>query len=221
MYGLDTSVLMSPKVWEASGHTASFTNIMIDCLDCNYRTRADHLVEDALPDLGNVEGNLSSNSTKSLLITKSFVQSVKNKTGPKSVTSINFRTQIGIITEGKNTAYLRGELAQGMLSTSNKSLTPCTLAFLLVWLSLAKLFVTKSPWANLLSALSSLISRIEYFVKPKTGKNILNIGKRNVSVRCLFGTGRIQTPLEVTHQRRTQSLQLSHRRPRVSIPLGL
>ena len=57
MYGLDTSVLMSPKVWEASGHTASFTNIMIDCLDCNYRTRADHLSK--MPSrLGNVEGNL-------------------------------------------------------------------------------------------------------------------------------------------------------------------
>src|SRR3989338_7473340 len=31
IFALDTSNLMSPKVWEASGHTESFTNILIDC----------------------------------------------------------------------------------------------------------------------------------------------------------------------------------------------
>jgi len=48
MFGLDTSVIMSPKVWDASGHTENFTNVMIDCLTCHYRTRADHLIEDAV-----------------------------------------------------------------------------------------------------------------------------------------------------------------------------
>src|SRR3989344_3791491 len=56
MYGLDTSNLMSPKVWEASGHTRSFTNILIDCKKCKYRTRTDHLIEDQFPDIGHVEG---------------------------------------------------------------------------------------------------------------------------------------------------------------------
>ena len=46
MYGLDTSILMSPKVWEASGHTENFTNDLIDCKSCKFRTRADHLIED-------------------------------------------------------------------------------------------------------------------------------------------------------------------------------
>lgn len=115
MFGLDTSILMSPKVWEASGHTANFTNIMIDCLNCNYRTRADHLVEDNLPELGNVEG-------KPLPELDQIIADNKIKC-PKcgqikwtKVRNFNqlFETQIGIITEGKNTAYLRGELAQGM-----------------------------------------------------------------------------------------------------------
>src|SRR5688572_25110189 len=44
--GLDTNILMSPKVWEASGHTASFTDVVLDCKECNTRTRADHLIED-------------------------------------------------------------------------------------------------------------------------------------------------------------------------------
>lgn len=46
IFGLDSSILMSPKVWEASGHTASFTDAMVDCKSCHYRTRADHLIED-------------------------------------------------------------------------------------------------------------------------------------------------------------------------------
>ncbi|MFZ5424806.1 MAG: glycine--tRNA ligase [Patescibacteria group bacterium] len=44
--GLDTSILMSPRVWEASGHTQSFTDVLIDCKECKTRTRADHLIED-------------------------------------------------------------------------------------------------------------------------------------------------------------------------------
>ncbi len=115
MYGLDTSVLMSPKVWEASGHTASFTNIMIDCLDCNYRTRADHLIEDALPELGNVEGKPLTELDQIIADNNIACPKCKKQNWTKA-RNFNqlFETQVGIITEGKNTAYLRGELAQGM-----------------------------------------------------------------------------------------------------------
>ena len=115
MYGLDTSILMSPKVWEASGHTANFTNVMIDCLTCHYRTRADQLIEETVKDIGNVEGKSLTELDK--IITDNSIKCPKcgNKTWTK-VRNFNqlFETQIGIITEGKNTAYLRGELAQGM-----------------------------------------------------------------------------------------------------------
>src|SRR4030042_6422106 len=48
IYPIESSILMSPKVWEASGHTASFTNVLIDCKNCRLRTRADHVIEDKL-----------------------------------------------------------------------------------------------------------------------------------------------------------------------------
>ncbi|EKD53267.1 MAG: hypothetical protein ACD_61C00089G0008 [uncultured bacterium] len=115
MFGLDTSVLMSPKVWEASGHTANFTNVMIDCLTCHYRTRADHLIEDAVEGLKNVEGKPLKELDE--IIAENDIKCPKcgNKTWTK-VRNFNqlFETQIGIITDGKSTAYLRGELAQGM-----------------------------------------------------------------------------------------------------------
>ena len=115
MFGLDTSVLMSPRVWEASGHTASFTNVMIDCLTCHYRTRADHLIDEKVEDIGNVEGKPLDELDK--IIKNNEIECPKcgsqNWTKTRNFNQL-FETQIGIITEGKNTAYLRGELAQGM-----------------------------------------------------------------------------------------------------------
>jgi glycyl-tRNA synthetase len=41
--GLDAAILMHPKVWEASGHLAGFTDPLVDCKSCKSRFRADHL----------------------------------------------------------------------------------------------------------------------------------------------------------------------------------
>src|SRR5262245_51575918 len=41
MVGLDCSIIMNPKVWEASGHVGGFSDPMVDCLTCKRRFRAD------------------------------------------------------------------------------------------------------------------------------------------------------------------------------------
>lgn len=114
IYGMDTSILMNPAVWEASGHTASFADTLIDCKNCQYRTRADHLIEDALPDT-KVEG-------KSIEELGKLIKDNKIKcpncgkidwTKPRKFNQL-FKTEVGIITGDKNEAYLRGETAQGM-----------------------------------------------------------------------------------------------------------
>jgi len=115
MYALDTSNLMSPRVWEASGHTESFTNIMIDCKNCHYRTRTDHLIEDNVKGVGNVEGRPLKELDE--MIRKNEIKCPKcgKSLWTKSrLFNQLFETKIGIITDDKNTAYLRGELAQGM-----------------------------------------------------------------------------------------------------------
>ncbi|RJQ26257.1 glycine--tRNA ligase [Candidatus Parcubacteria bacterium] len=115
MFGLDTAILMSPRVWEASGHTQSFTNVLIDCTNCQYRTRADHLIEDALPDLGNVEG-LPLEKLDQIIAENKIKCPNCGKIAWTKARHFNqlFETQVGIVTSGKNTVYLRGELAQGM-----------------------------------------------------------------------------------------------------------
>jgi glycyl-tRNA synthetase len=44
---LDSAILQHPRVWEASGHLAGFTDPMVDCRACQARFRADHLAERA------------------------------------------------------------------------------------------------------------------------------------------------------------------------------
>ena len=41
--GLDAAIIMNPRVWEASGHVATFTDPMVDCKNCKHRFRADEL----------------------------------------------------------------------------------------------------------------------------------------------------------------------------------
>lgn len=115
MFGLDTSNLMSPKVWEASGHTENFTNVLVDCTECKYRTRADHLIEDNLKDMGNVEGKALEELDQIIASHKIACPKCGNSAWTKS-RNFNqlFETKIGIVTSGQDKAYLRGELAQGM-----------------------------------------------------------------------------------------------------------
>ena len=60
IYPIDTNILMNPRVWEASGHVSGFTEALIDCKACRFRTRADHLIGDFFAEQDeskNVEGH--------------------------------------------------------------------------------------------------------------------------------------------------------------------
>jgi glycyl-tRNA synthetase len=89
--GLEASIIMSPRVWEASGHVATFTDPLVECLNCHQRFRADHLPESgACPNCGN----------KAFTEAKQF--------------HLMFKTFMGPVEDGDNVAYLRPETAQGM-----------------------------------------------------------------------------------------------------------
>jgi glycyl-tRNA synthetase len=48
MYGVDAAILMNQKVWQASGHTETFNDPLVECDSCHTRFRADHLIKDAV-----------------------------------------------------------------------------------------------------------------------------------------------------------------------------
>ena len=118
IYGLDSNILMNPKVWESSGHTASFTDVTLDCKKCNLRTRADHLIEDYFSQKGEeikVEGLSLEEIEKIINKEKISCPSCKkfDWTKPRKF-NLLFETHIGIVSGAKSSAYLRGEIAQGM-----------------------------------------------------------------------------------------------------------
>ena len=46
--GLDSSILLNPRVWQASGHVSNFSGPLVDCKSCHERFRADQLLEEKL-----------------------------------------------------------------------------------------------------------------------------------------------------------------------------
>lgn len=114
MVGIDASILFNPKVWQASGHVAGFTDALIDCKNCKLRTRADHLIEENVEGI-KVEGLPVGELTR--VITENQIQCPTcGKFDWTLVRKFNllFETHIGILEDGKSKAYLRGELAQGI-----------------------------------------------------------------------------------------------------------
>ncbi|MCS6956498.1 MAG: glycine--tRNA ligase [Patescibacteria group bacterium] len=110
---VDSSVILNPKVWEASGHVAGFNDALVDCKKCHYRTRADHLIEEKLNK--KVEGLSIEELNK--IIKKNNIKCPKCFSSDLTdVRKFNllFETSIGIIEDKKSKAYLRGELAQGI-----------------------------------------------------------------------------------------------------------
>lgn len=118
MFGMDTGILMAPQVWEASGHTSSFTNDLIDCKECRLRTRADHLIADYLEKSGqNVQVEGETVEKLEEIINEKKIPCPK--CGKYSWTKIRkfnqlFETHMGILESNKSLTYLRGEIAQGM-----------------------------------------------------------------------------------------------------------
>ncbi len=114
MKALDASIFLSPKVWEASGHVSGFTDALVDCRTCKYRTRADHLIEEKVKNK-KVEGLPVEELTR--VIRENNLACPK--CGSKDLTDVRrfnllFETKMGIVEEEKAKLYLRGEIAQGI-----------------------------------------------------------------------------------------------------------
>ena len=113
--GLDSAILMNPKVWEASGHISTFSDPLIDCKNCKTRYRADKLVEDdGVEDAGGM-----SNEDLIKYINKHNI--VCPKCGKLDYTDIRqfnlmFKTFQGVTEDSKSTIYLRPETAQGIFA---------------------------------------------------------------------------------------------------------
>lgn len=92
IYGLDGSILLSPKVWEASGHTKRFVDPLIECKRCHRRLRADFVKQDGIKKCPECGGGF---------------------TEPRMFNPM-FKTFIGPAEDRASVAYLRPETAQAI-----------------------------------------------------------------------------------------------------------
>jgi len=97
--GLDAAILMHPKVWEASGHVAGFTDPLVDCKHCKNRFRADDPAIKGTP--GQPDAQCPVCGSKGTL------------TAPR-LFNLMFKTFMGPVEEAAAQIYLRPETAQGI-----------------------------------------------------------------------------------------------------------
>jgi glycyl-tRNA synthetase len=113
--GIQSSILMNPKVWEASGHLKTFSDPLMDCKQCKTRHRADKLIDEALSHQMNA-ATLSFEQMEEVIKTNNIACP---NCGSKDFTSIRqfnlmFKTFQGVVEDSSAIIYLRPETAQGM-----------------------------------------------------------------------------------------------------------
>ncbi|MBI3112364.1 MAG: glycine--tRNA ligase [Ignavibacteriales bacterium] len=137
--GIDASILMHPRVWEASGHVENFTDPMVDCKQCKARYQLDVLFDDlslkrkkeALRELhpGKFDGQL-----KDEVVTEEFSKLIATDASSAEVTkalscpscgnkgtftearkfNLMFKTFVGPVEDSSSVVFLRPETAQGI-----------------------------------------------------------------------------------------------------------
>ena len=144
MVGLDTSILMHPQAWVASGHVQQFADPLVECKSCHLRFRANEVENDRCPTCG---GDL---------------------TEPRMF-NLMFKTFMGAVEDEASVVYLRPETAQGIfvnfqnvLSSSRKKL-PFGIA------QIGKAFRNEITTGNFIFRSREFEQmEIEFFVKPGT-----------------------------------------------------
>ncbi|MEK7576793.1 MAG: glycine--tRNA ligase [Patescibacteria group bacterium] len=94
MLAVTSTTIMPEAVWRASGHLSGFTDPMVECAKCRHRFRADQLPE--------------KNRTEHIC------PDCEGKLGEEKMFNLLFPVPVGSIEGAGGTAYLRGEIAQGM-----------------------------------------------------------------------------------------------------------
>jgi len=144
--GLETSIMMHPKIWEASGHIASFTDPLVECKSCHLRWRATEVDRDRCPKCG---GEL---------------------TEPRMF-NLMFKTLMGPVEDEAGTIYLRPETAQGMFVNFDNAVTISRRKLPLGIAQIGKSFRNEITPGNFIFRTREFEHmELEYFVKPDTAK---------------------------------------------------
>jgi glycyl-tRNA synthetase len=148
--GLETSIMMHPGVWAASGHIDSFTDPLVECKSCHLRWRANEMDGEMCPKCG---GEL---------------------TEPRMF-NLMFKTSMGPVEEEASTVYLRPETAQGIFVNFDNVITTSRKKLPLGIAQIGKSFRNEITPGNFIFRTREFEHmELEYFVKPGTDEEWLD-----------------------------------------------
>jgi len=154
--GLDASILMHPKVWEASGHVEGFTDPLVDCRNCKQRFRADMVEGTKCPACG------------------------KEALTEERMFNLMFKTHMGPVEDETAQVYLRPETAQGIfvnflnVQTAMRRKIPFGIA------QIGKAFRNEITPGNFIFRTREFEQmEMQYFVKPGTDDEWFEKWKEN------------------------------------------
>lgn len=115
--GLDSSIVMHPKIWEASGHVSGFSDPLVECKNCHFRMRVDHLLED----IGVFADEKMSEEDINRIFSENKEKIKCLKCGKQDFSDVKkfnllVKSNLGNFSEdwNKDPVYLRGETCQGI-----------------------------------------------------------------------------------------------------------
>ncbi len=149
IYPVSTSIVMNPRVWEASGHVSGFSDPLVECEKCHHRFRADQLEDSTkCPDCG-------------------------GKLGEEKQFNMMFKTYVGAATDESSVSYLRPETAQGMFANFKNIVDSFHPKLPFGIAQIGKAFRNEiSPRDFLFRSREFEQMEIEYFIDPRDPKKI-------------------------------------------------
>lgn len=223
MYGVDASILMNQKVWQASGHVDTFTDPLVECANCKGRFRADHLEGGKCPTCGktgtfgeakqfNMMFETKIGPTADILGTmKASKQEVKDLLRVFDDEKID-TIELPISTEsrddvGKNTVFLRPETAQGIF-TNYKSVMDSFYPDMPFGIGqIGKAFRNEiSPRDFVFRSREFEQMEIEYFIRPDSWKAEFDKWVKDIEVFL----GELGLPKESVHKLEVEEADRAH-----------
>ncbi len=148
--GVDTSIMMHPQVWHASGHVEGFSDPLVDCKNCRQRWRATDLNSNICP---SCNGELTEARMFNLM----------------------FKTFMGPIENDASTVYLRPETAQGIFVNFNSVLSTMRKKIPFGIAQIGKSFRNEITTGNFIFRTREFEQmELEYFVKPGTDEELFD-----------------------------------------------
>ena len=183
MVGIDAALIMNPKVWENSGHVATFSDPLVECTKCHHRFRKDQLEKDNCPDC---KGKLTESKQFNLML----------------------KTFLGPIEDEISKVYFRPETAQAMfvdfknvLETSRKKI-PFGIA------QIGKAFRNEITPGNFIFRTREFEQmEIEYFIKEENWQAVFEMWRKEM---WSWMTNDLGLNMETIHELDMPANELAH-----------